>query len=118
MQKINKECIIHLSEGKVEFILCSEISQGGVQVWAGIKAVRYFYLFNTKLAIFDSDYTVESLNNNEISFEINLDHLQRALKSGQYAHDIAIKLTKKNGNPFLSLVIQVQVLFFPFPGKS
>jgi hypothetical protein len=54
---------------------------------------------------------VESLNNNEVAFEINLDHLQRALKSGQFAQDIIVKLTKKNGIAYLSLVIEVHVVF-------
>ena len=49
------------------------------------------------------------MNSNEIAFEINLDHLQRALKSGQNAQNIAVKLTKKNNVPFLSLGIDVQV---------
>jgi len=97
MEKISKECILHLKERKIQFILTSEITEGGVQVWSGL---------NTAL-LFD-EYRIESLNNNEIAFEINLDHLQRALRSGQYANDMVLKLAKKNGNPFLSLEIQVQ----------
>lgn len=34
--------------------------------------------------------------------------LQRALKSGQYATEIIVKLTKKNGLPYLSLAIEHQ----------
>ncbi len=83
----------------MQFILTSEITEGGVQVWSGINSLSLF-----------EDYRIESLNNNEIAFEINLDHLQRALKSGQTAQDITIKLTKKNGIPFLSLAIEVQVI--------
>jgi len=94
VQKINKDCVLHLSERKVQFILTSEVTEGGVQVWSGINAASLF-----------EDYKIESLNNNEIAFEINLDHLSRALKSGQYAQEIVVKLTKKNGVPFLSLAI-------------
>jgi len=95
VKKINKECVIHLTERKVQFILTSEVTEGGVQVWSGINAASLL-----------EDYRIESLNSNEIAFEINVDHLQRALKSGQYAQEITIKLTKKNGIPFLSLAIE------------
>jgi DNA polymerase III epsilon subunit-like protein len=53
------------------------------------------------------DYFIESQNNNMIGFEINLEHLHRALKSAQTAEDISIKLTKKNGHPMLSFGIDI-----------
>mmetsp|Transcript_24142 Transcript_24142/g.33855 ORF Transcript_24142/g.33855 Transcript_24142/m.33855 type:complete len:277 (-) Transcript_24142:31-861(-) len=97
VQKISKECVLLMSERKLQFILTSEITDGGVQVWSGINAASIF-----------EDYKIESLNQNEIALEINLDHLQRALKSAQYAQEISVKLTKKNGLPFLSVIIEVQ----------
>ncbi len=95
VQKISKDCVLHLSERKVQFILASELTEG-VQVWSGINSPSLF-----------DDYKIESLNNNEIAIEINLDHLQRALKSAQNAQNIIIKLTKKNQLPYLSLAIEV-----------
>jgi len=59
-----------------------------------------------------SDCTIESMNNNEVSFNISLDHLQRALKSSQYAQETLIKLTKKNGIAYLSLCIETTVSSF------
>jgi HUS1 checkpoint protein len=97
VQKISKDCVMHLSERKVQFILAAELTEGGVQVWSGIDSVSLF-----------DDYKIESLNNNEVAFEINLEHLQRALKSAQNAQNIIVKLTKKNQTPFLSLAIEVQ----------
>jgi HUS1 checkpoint protein len=94
IEKINKTCVIHLTQRKIQFILVCDITDG-FQVWAGMNAASLF-----------SDYNVESMNNNEISFNITLDHLQRALKSSQYAQETLVKLTKKNGIPYLSLCIE------------
>lgn len=52
---------------------------------------------------------IDSLNNNVIALEVELDKLLKALKSGSSAHDISVKLTKKS-NPaggFLSFGIEV-----------
>jgi len=88
VQKISKVCVIHFSERQAQFILTSELTEGGVQVWSGMNATSLF-----------EEYSIQSLNGNEIAFEINLDHLQRALKSAQYALDIVVKLTKKMETP-------------------
>eukprot|EP01121_Diplochlamys_sp_Union-15-3_P004050 TRINITY_DN14012_c0_g1_i1.p1 TRINITY_DN14012_c0_g1~~TRINITY_DN14012_c0_g1_i1.p1 ORF type:complete len:276 (+),score=37.44 TRINITY_DN14012_c0_g1_i1:68-895(+) len=93
VEKIDKSCIIHLSPKKIQFILMKD-STNDFQVWAGMNAVSLF-----------SDYKVESLNKNEISFRLQLDNLLRALKSGQYAQEVLIKLTKKDSGPHLCLVI-------------
>lgn len=69
---------------------------------------KFFLLILDQASLF-SDYTVESMNNNEISFNITLDHLQRALKSSQYAQETLVKLSKKNGIPYLSLCIETTV---------
>ncbi|PRP88712.1 checkpoint clamp complex protein [Planoprotostelium fungivorum] len=95
--QISKECVIHLTQTKMQFILAAEITEGGMQVWSGIASNCLF-----------EDYAIESLNNNEIAFEISLDHLQRALKSGQDASEMLFKLVKKNGVPYLSFVIEKQ----------
>jgi HUS1 checkpoint protein len=66
-------------------------------VWSGLNAQTLF-----------GDYTIESLNNNEVSFKLNLDNLHRALKSAQYATDVTMKLTKKNNLPYLHFNIATQ----------
>lgn len=50
---------------------------------------------------------IESLNNNEIVLELNLDNLQKALKSGQYSHETLMKLIKKNNCAYLSFAIEM-----------
>ncbi len=89
-----------MSPSKLAIILTSDITDG-MQVWSGMSTS----------AIFDDDMILESANNNEISFEINLENLIRALKSGTAAQNVIMKLTKKNNSPFLSFIIDVQVGF-------
>lgn len=56
-----------------------------------------------------SEYSVVSKNNNEISFNVNLDNLIRGLKSGQSAQEVYVKLTKKGDTAYLSLAIEMTV---------
>lgn len=88
---------MHFSTSKIQFILSSEISEGGTQLWSGLTVSSLF-----------EEYSIETLNNNEFGLEINLDHLSRAIKSAQQATEVLMKLTKKNGNPFLSFAISIQ----------
>jgi len=98
IEKNGKTCTVHLTPTKVQFIITSDL-QEGVQVWSGVEVATIF-----------DDYHIESYEQNEISFEINLDILLRVLKAGlqKKAHDIVIKLTKKNSNAYLVLVVIVQ----------
>jgi len=98
IEKIGKTCVLHLTPKRIQFILTTDLHDG-VQIWSGLNAE----------SIFD-DYQIESLTSNEISMEVNLDILQRVLKAGlqKKSHDIAIKLTKKNNDPYLSLVVVIQ----------
>ena len=48
------------------------------------------------------NYQIQSKNNNEIPFHANIPNLLRALKSGDSADQIVLKLTKKGDRPFLS----------------
>jgi len=76
--------------------MTSDITDG-VQVWSGINVSALF-----------EEYRIESKNENEIAFEINLDNLLRALKSGQLAAHIILKLTKVENVPFLRMSIDIQ----------
>jgi len=95
IEKIQDTCLMLLSPKKIQFVLTSDLTDG-FQVWAACNSASLF-----------EDFVVESQNNNEISFYINLDNLLRALKSGQYAQDIHMKLTKKAAIANLSFAILV-----------
>ena len=69
----------------------------GMQVWAKT-AVR---------CLFDA-YVVESLNNNQIAFELSVENLERALKSAQFSTNCNCKLTKKGGKPYLTFIVEIQ----------
>eukprot|EP01111_Echinosteliopsis_oligospora_P014019 TRINITY_DN5190_c0_g1_i1.p1 TRINITY_DN5190_c0_g1~~TRINITY_DN5190_c0_g1_i1.p1 ORF type:complete len:276 (-),score=67.69 TRINITY_DN5190_c0_g1_i1:63-890(-) len=97
VEKISKECVVFLTPKKIQLILTSDNVTDGVQVWSGANVTTLF-----------EEYKIESLNNNEISFKINLDNLQKALKSAQKQADIIMKLTKRDGSPFLNFTICTQ----------
>ena len=118
MEKISKQCVIHLTSQKIEFILASDISDG-VQVWSGMNVVCFsvfacgFRCVFTNVWLQESlfeDYKIESMSNNELSFDIQLTNLHRALKSAQFATEVIMKLTKnRKGLPILSICIEAQV---------
>ena len=56
------------------------------------------------------EYRIESKNNNEIAFEISLDNLLKALKSGQLATAIVLKLTKVDQVPYLRISVDIQTV--------
>jgi len=96
VEKISKTCVILLTEKKVQFILTSEITDG-IQVWSGLNSTT----------LFDKNFIIESRANNEISFEINLDNLYKALKSGESAQEVtAMLIKKKDSNAYLRIAIQ------------
>lgn len=97
MQKVEKKCVMHVSPSKLQLILCSETDL----------TANLFATLQTN-TLFD-EFLVESLNNNEVGFEINLEHLSRSLKSSTGAGDVVMKLTKKNGAPYLSFAIALSL---------
>lgn len=98
LDKNAKTCIMKLSERKLEFILTSDVADG-MQVWSGLNSSTVF-----------KDMIIESLQRNEIYFELGLDHLLKALKSAAVnGAEVVIKLTKKNNVPYLSFTVVVQV---------
>jgi hypothetical protein len=79
----------------------------GMQLWSGLP---YQTLFES--------YLVESLNQNQVAFELQLENLDRALKSAQVSTECLCKLTKKNGNTYLTFIVEIQAsqvrgVFFP-----
>jgi len=97
LEKIDKQCTIHLTTKRIQFILLKELEQG-YQVWSSMNAASLF-----------SDYLIESKADNEISFQINLLHLGRALKCGEksQSQEILVKLTRKGDLPYLSLTMEI-----------
>eukprot|EP01103_Thecamoeba_quadrilineata_P003734 TRINITY_DN13486_c0_g1_i1.p1 TRINITY_DN13486_c0_g1~~TRINITY_DN13486_c0_g1_i1.p1 ORF type:complete len:275 (-),score=36.09 TRINITY_DN13486_c0_g1_i1:6-830(-) len=96
VDKIGKDAIVHVTQKKIMFILTSDMTKG-VQVWSGMD-----------LVLLVEDFVVESLNNNEIAFKLNLENLLRSLKSGLFAQEVSMRLTKRNNLPFLTFVNYVQ----------
>lgn len=57
-----------------------------------------------KKTIFD-DYRIASAAQDTINLEVNLDHLQRALRSAVNSSDVTMRLTKRDGFPLLTFEI-------------
>ena len=98
LEKIAKSCIVCLTERKIQLILTSDATDG-MQVWSGLNSSSVL-----------KEMIIESLQQNMIYFELSLDHLHKALKSASgNGAEVVMKLTKKNGAPYLSFSIVVQV---------
>jgi len=97
VEKIDKQCTVHLTPKRIQFILVKE-AELGYQVWSSMNAASLF-----------NEYHIESKADNEISFQINLNHLGRALKCGERnpSQEILIKLTRKGDIPYLSLTMEI-----------
>ncbi|KAJ2808976.1 Checkpoint protein hus1 [Coemansia guatemalensis] len=96
IDKLAKSAILKLTTEKLHIIVITDVDSG-LQLWSDIAINALF-----------SDYRIESIHGDEIYLEFNIDNLQRALKSAQGALNTTLKLTKKQGIPVLSLVIQNQ----------
>jgi len=97
IEKIDRQCTIHLTPKRIQFIMVKEIEQG-YQVWSSMNAATLF-----------NDYLIESKADNEISFQINLNLLGKALKPAEKSmnQEILIKLTRKGDLPYLSLTMEI-----------
>ncbi|XP_066935496.1 checkpoint protein HUS1-like isoform X1 [Clytia hemisphaerica] len=85
ISKITKTCTLILSEQQVVFTQNERATGGGASLWCELKQVDFF-----------EDYRIEGKDdNNQIYLEIINENLLRALKSGQNAQCIKIKLVKK-----------------------
>src|SRR5258706_59414 len=68
-----------------------------MQLWSGVPVATLF-----------EAYVVESLNNNQVAFELQVENLSGALKSAQFSTECLCKLTKKNGHTFLTFLVEIQ----------
>ena len=93
----------------------------GVQIWSHVGVVCFFFSSFPKTPFFDltlfflclqkalfvpEEYAIESMRNNEIAFEVYLESLRVALKSGVISEDVSVRLTKKDRIPYLSFQIK------------
>eukprot|EP00842_Homolaphlyctis_polyrhiza_P001539 jgi/Hompol1/2386/HPOL_001444-RA len=97
LERLNKQWIFHLTPDRLHFTVSKAEFQAGVQVWAQLSTDTLF-----------EDYRIESISDNHIWLEVNGDHLLRALKSGQKAVEMIMRLSKKEGLPVLTFTITNQ----------
>ena len=64
------------------------------------------FLFNQRAIFSPEEYAIESMRNNEISFEVFLESLRVALRSGILSDDVYVKLTKRDRIPYLAFQIK------------
>ncbi|KAJ1653148.1 Checkpoint protein hus1 [Dispira simplex] len=96
LEKLTKSCILRFTPHSVRFIVKTD-TEGGVQVWSQLSPEHVF-----------SEYTVTSVNNDEINLEVVIEHLVRALRSSHNALGVSMRLAKKENIPLLSIIINHQ----------
>ncbi|GAB1601057.1 checkpoint protein HUS1-like [Argonauta hians] len=84
--RLCKTCALRITADKFYFVILEKALQGGAKVWCELFQDHFF-----------DEYMLDGLSadNNEIFLEILPDNLLKALKTGQIAKWIKIKLTKK-----------------------
>lgn len=96
MEKLSKRCIFKMNETTVQ-IICLGEADVGVQIWSKLPVDSMF-----------SDYRIQSNANNMISLEVSTEPLSQALKSASAAHEVIVKLAKKNDQPVFSFEAQTE----------
>ncbi|KAN0012563.1 hypothetical protein ACTFIV_004332 [Dictyostelium citrinum] len=97
IMKIYNECICHITPDKLRFIIQSDFNDG-MQVFCEIQRSLIF-----------ENFTIESLSDNEIQFQLDLENLRRVLQSATSQatpSDIFTNLTKVRGGPVLHFTIK------------
>ncbi|CAI9727833.1 HUS1-like [Octopus vulgaris] len=95
--RLCKTCVLRITLEKFYFIILEKALHGGAKVWCELFQDHFF-----------DEYMLDGLSkdNDEIFLEINPDNLLKALKTGQTAKWIKIKLTKKQV-PSLTLEVDL-----------
>ncbi|KYQ96894.1 checkpoint clamp complex protein [Tieghemostelium lacteum] len=96
MMKIHTECVMHITPKKIRFIVNSGDIEDGIQVFYDLPSESFF----------ENEFSIQSIANNEIQFQIQLENLRRVLLSAINSNDITIRLTKKQSEPYLHFVIK------------
>lgn len=89
MAKVNDEAVLYLTEEELRISLTNN----------SIDSVRCFCEIQTD-QIFN-DYRINSLSNNSLLLQLNLDNFSKALNSGKNAAICLLKLVKHNNLPFI-----------------
>jgi len=85
ISKISKSCALRLTPNQVILTLSERVVTGGTSLWCELNQADFF-----------DEYRIEGKDeNNEIYLEVINENLVRAMRSGQNAQSIKIKLTKK-----------------------
>ncbi|PWN30543.1 cell cycle checkpoint [Jaminaea rosea] len=92
--KVSPRCYVRVNPVEIRFICTADGSDGGVQVWSQFTNEAFL-----------KDPVVESKFNNQIDFEINSDLFAQSLRSCDHAMSVAIRLSKREGEPLLSMAI-------------
>ncbi|EOB02150.1 Checkpoint protein HUS1, partial [Anas platyrhynchos] len=85
--RLAKTCTLRLTAGKLYFILCDKVANGGVSMWCELCQGNFFDEFQMEGVAAD---------HNEIYLELTPENLSRALKTAQSAKAVKIKLTNKH----------------------
>ncbi|CAH1773977.1 unnamed protein product [Owenia fusiformis] len=98
--KLVKGCTLRLTSNKIYFILSERVANGGISIWCELTQGHFF-----------NEYQIEGLSEefNEIYLDVIPDNLLRALKTGQQAKSVKIKLTKKH-TPCLTVEVELPSL--------
>nr|XP_006216632.1 checkpoint protein HUS1 isoform X1 [Vicugna pacos] len=96
--KLAKTCTLRISPDKLNFVLSDKVASGGVSMWCELEQENFF-----------SEFQMEgvSAENNEIYLELTSENLSRALKTGQNARALKVKLTNKH---FPCLTVSIELL--------
>ncbi|KAI8923330.1 checkpoint protein Hus1/Mec3 [Entophlyctis helioformis] len=97
LERLHKQWIFHMAPDRLRFTVSRADFQTGTQVWAQLGTDALF-----------EEFRIESASDNQIWLELNGDHLLRALRSGQKASQVVMRLTKKDNLPVLSFTITNQ----------
>eukprot|EP01094_Clydonella_sp_ATCC50884_P028112 TRINITY_DN8343_c0_g1_i1.p1 TRINITY_DN8343_c0_g1~~TRINITY_DN8343_c0_g1_i1.p1 ORF type:complete len:280 (+),score=65.45 TRINITY_DN8343_c0_g1_i1:72-911(+) len=95
LEKVTKVCSIVIAPTTISFFVVGSITSE-LSVYAHVP-----------VALICDEYRVESMNNNQIGFDLQLSHLSRALKSCSNAQEVNLRLTKKNGQPTIHMQIDI-----------
>eukprot|EP01006_Ploeotia_vitrea_P058465 TRINITY_DN69484_c0_g1_i1.p1 TRINITY_DN69484_c0_g1~~TRINITY_DN69484_c0_g1_i1.p1 ORF type:complete len:281 (+),score=15.44 TRINITY_DN69484_c0_g1_i1:43-885(+) len=96
IQKVNKQCTLKLDKTRTRFICQTDLVDGS-QVWASVKTGTMF-----------SQFRIESQTEDQIYLSVDLPNFARAVRSGEQATDMIIRLSKKGSQPMLSITMSVQ----------
>ncbi|TPX33873.1 hypothetical protein SmJEL517_g03354 [Synchytrium microbalum] len=97
LEKLSKTWVLRLTPDRLHFIVAKSDVDSGLQVWGQVNMDAIF-----------EDTRIESAQQNEIWLELSGEFLHKALKSTFHAHDVVLKLTKKDDLPVLSFVMSNQ----------